>query len=209
LKQTNTVAFLVIKNDVLLYEGYFNGFDHNTTVTSFSVAKSFVSALVGIAISEDYIGSVEDPITKYVPELIGKDPRYQNITLRQLLTMSSGIRYNEQRLPWSDDAAIYYAPDLRAGAISSKIVGSPGQTFHYNNFHPLLLGLVLERTRVKSTNQHQACSPTKLFTGFAVPGHHDSCPRWCKRASGKVIISCPPVMVNALISFQLYTDQSR
>jgi CubicO group peptidase (beta-lactamase class C family) len=146
LKQTDTVAFLVIKDDILLYEGYFNGYNHNSTVTSFSVAKSFVSALVGSAISEGYIGSVDDPITKYVPELLAKDPRYQNVTLRHLLTMSSGIRYVEYSMPWSDDAATYYAPDLRAVAISSPIVGEPGQEFHYNNFHPLLLGLVLERT---------------------------------------------------------------
>jgi CubicO group peptidase (beta-lactamase class C family) len=154
LKQTDTVAFLAIKDEVLLYEGYFNGYDHNSTVTSFSIAKSFVSALLGIAISEGYIGNVEDPITKYVPELLDKDPRYQYITLRHLLTMSSGIRYEEYGLPWSDDAATYYAPDLRAVAISSPITGKPGQEFHYNNYHPLLLGLVLERTIGRSIAQY-------------------------------------------------------
>jgi CubicO group peptidase (beta-lactamase class C family) len=115
LEKTYTVAFLVIKDDTLLYEGYFHGYNPNSTVTSFSVAKSFVSALVGIAISEGYIGSVDDPITKYVPELLEKDPRYRNITSRHLLTMSSGIRYVEYSMPWSDDAATYYAPDLRFG----------------------------------------------------------------------------------------------
>jgi CubicO group peptidase (beta-lactamase class C family) len=154
LKKTDTVAFLVIKDDVLLYEGYFNGYDHNSIVTSFSIAKSFVSALVGMAIAEGYIGSVEDPITKYVPELLENDPRYQNITLRHLLTMSSGIRYNEGGLPWSDDTTTYYAPDLRAVAISSPIVALPGQEFHYNNFHPLLLGLVLERTTGRHVAQY-------------------------------------------------------
>lgn len=154
LKQTETIAFLVIKNDVLLYEGYFNGYDHNSTVTSFSVAKSFVSALVGVAISDGYITSIEEPITNYVPELLEKDPRYQNITLHHLLTMSSGIRYNEQGLPWSDDAATYYGPDLRAVAVSSMIVERAGQTFHYNNFHPLLLGLVLERTTGRHVAQY-------------------------------------------------------
>jgi len=154
LEQTDTVAFLVIKDDTLLYEGYFNGYDHNSTVTSFSIAKSFVSALVGIAISEGYISGVDDPITKYVPELLAKDPRYQNITLRHLLTMSSGIRYVEYSMPWTDDAATYYAPDLRAVAISSPIVGRPGQEFHYNNFHPLLLGLVLERATGRPVAQY-------------------------------------------------------
>ncbi len=154
LSQTDTIAFLVIKDDVLLYEGYFNGYGHDSTVTSFSIAKSFVSALVGIAISERYIGSVEDPITKYVPELLEKDRRYQKINLRHLLTMSSGIRYKEERLPWSDDTTTYYAPDLRAAAISSTIVGEPGQEFHYNNFNPLLLGLVLERTTGRHVAQY-------------------------------------------------------
>jgi CubicO group peptidase (beta-lactamase class C family) len=154
LRQTDTIAFLVIRDDVLLYEGYFNGYGRNSTVTSFSVAKSFVSALVGIAISDGYIGSVEDPITKYLPELLAKDPRYQNISLRHLLTMSSGIRYNEQGMPWSDDAATYYAPDLRGVAISSPIMGKPGKEFHYNNFHPLLLGLVLERTTGRHVAQY-------------------------------------------------------
>jgi CubicO group peptidase (beta-lactamase class C family) len=115
-------------------------------VTSFSVAKSFVSALVGAAIADGRINSVEDPVTRYVPELLARDARYRNITLRHLLTMASGIRYVERGLPWSDDALTYYGPDLRAIAISSPIEGLPAQVFHYNNFHPLLLGLVLERT---------------------------------------------------------------
>lgn len=156
LKQNDTVAFLVIKDDVLLYEGYFNGYNHDATVTSFSIAKSFVSALVGVAIAEGYIGSVEDPITQYVPELLERDARYQNITLRHLLTMASGIRYEEYGMPWSDDAATYYAPDLRALALASPIVGNPGEVFHYNNFHPLLLGLVLERTTGRPIAQYLA-----------------------------------------------------
>lgn len=145
LEQNDTVAFLVIKDDILLYERYFNGYDHNSTVTSFSIAKSFVSALVGIAIAEGHIGSVEDPVTKYVPELLQRDLRYRRITLRHLLTMASGIRYEESGTPWGDDALTYYSPDLRALALSSPITGEPGQTFNYNNYHPLLLGLVLER----------------------------------------------------------------
>lgn len=169
LKRTDTAAFIVIKNDVLLYEGYFNGYDHNSIVTSFSVAKSFVSALVGIAISEGHISSVEDSITKYVPELLEKDPRYKNINLRHLLSMSSGIRYKEYGMPWSDDAATYYSPNLRAVAISSPIVDEPGKVFHYNNFHPLLLGLVLERTTGSLVSQYLADKIWKPL-GMEVPG---------------------------------------
>jgi CubicO group peptidase (beta-lactamase class C family) len=154
LKETDTAAFLVIKDDLLLREEYSNGYDHSAIVTSFSVAKSFVSALVGIAIHEGYIAGVEDPITKYVPELLQKDPRYKKINLRHLLSMSSGIRYKERSLPWSDDSAVYYSPDLRATAVSSPIAGDPGKAFLYNNFHPLLLGLVLERSTKRPVSQY-------------------------------------------------------
>lgn len=169
LRRTDTVAFLVIKDDVLLYEAYFNGYSHNSIVTSFSVAKSFVSALVGIAISEGYIGSAEDPVTKYVPELLAKDSHYQSLTLRHLLTMSSGIRYKEYGMPWSDDAATYYGPDLRAVAISSPIVGKPGQKFHYNNYHPLILGLVLERATKQPVSQYLEVKIWKPL-GMEAPG---------------------------------------
>jgi CubicO group peptidase (beta-lactamase class C family) len=146
MRDTDTLAFLVLRDDVLLYEGYFNGGSREAPVTSFSVAKSFVSALIGCAIADGRIQSVEDPVTRYLPELRARDARYQHITLRHLLSMSSGIRYVERGLPWSDDALTYYGTDLRALAISSPVDGPPGQAFHYNNFHPLLLGLVLERT---------------------------------------------------------------
>ncbi len=104
--------------------------------------------------AEGVIDSVEDPITRYVPELLERDPRYARVTLRHLLRMASGIRYRELGLPWGDDAATYYAPDLRAVAVSSPIVSEPGEAFHYNNFHPLLLGLVLERATARPVAQY-------------------------------------------------------
>jgi hypothetical protein len=92
LADTGTSAFLVVRDDALLYEGYFNGYDRESTQTSFSVAKSFVSALVGIAIREGHIGSVDDPITEYVPEL--EAPGMDEVTIRHLLMMSSGLKYS-------------------------------------------------------------------------------------------------------------------
>lgn len=146
LARNDTMAFLVIKDDTVLVERYFNGYGHDSTVTSFSVAKSFVSTLIGIAIAEGHIGSIEDPVTRYVPELLQRDPRYRDVTLRHLLSMASGIRYAQDGTPWGDAALTYYSTDLRALALSSPITGAPGQRFNYNNYHPLLLGLVLERT---------------------------------------------------------------
>jgi CubicO group peptidase (beta-lactamase class C family) len=146
LAASDTTAFLILRGDTLLYEGYFNGYDHNSTQTSMSIAKSVLGALVGIAIAEGRIGSVTDPITRYVPELLRRDRRFARITLRHLLTMRSGLRYQEGGTPWSDDTATYYAPDLRAAALrNTEIVEQPGRRFHYNNYNPLLVGLALER----------------------------------------------------------------
>jgi CubicO group peptidase (beta-lactamase class C family) len=130
----------------LLYEGYFNGYHRESTQTSMSVAKSVLGALVGIAIDQGRIGSVDDPITRYVPELAQRDRRFGRITLRHLLAMTSGLRYEDGGGPWGDDTATYYAPDLRALALTrTEVVEAPGRRFHYNNFNPLLVGLALER----------------------------------------------------------------
>jgi CubicO group peptidase (beta-lactamase class C family) len=146
LAQSDTTAFLIVRGDRLLYEGYFNGYDHDSVQTSMSVAKSVLGALVGIAIDQGRIGSVDDPITRYVPELAARDPRFGQITLRHLLAMRSGLRYEESGGPWGDDTATYYAPDLRKLALEgTEVVEAPGRRFHYNNYNPLLVGLALER----------------------------------------------------------------
>jgi CubicO group peptidase (beta-lactamase class C family) len=145
LASTQTTAFLIIKDDRLIYENYFNGYKRDSINTSFSVAKSFVSALVGMAIDEGLINSVDDPITKYIPELEDKDSRYSAITIKHLLSMASGLKYVEEETPYSDDTKTYYDTNLRAVALSAVIEEDPGKKFHYNNYNYLLLGIILER----------------------------------------------------------------
>jgi CubicO group peptidase (beta-lactamase class C family) len=149
LEASGTTAFLVVHDDKLLYERYFNGYDQRSVNTSFSMAKSFASALVGLAIDEGYIKSIDEPITNYLPELLKKDKRFKSITIRHLLTMSSGIKYEEgATLPWSeaaDDTKTYYSTDLRELALNCQIEGTPGQYFEYNNYNPLLVGMILEQ----------------------------------------------------------------
>jgi CubicO group peptidase (beta-lactamase class C family) len=147
MTETGTTAFIVLHGDELLTERYYNGASRDSVMTSFSMAKSFLSALVGIAIAERRIASVDDGITKYVPELTERDPAFGRITLGDLLSMSSGLEYSELGLPWSDDSLTYYEPDLRRLALQgTEIGGPPGQTFLYNNYNPLLVGLALERS---------------------------------------------------------------
>ena len=141
-----TRAFLVVHQGRIVYERYFNGGSRDRRETSFSMAKSFTSTLVGIAIDEGAIRGVDDPVTRYLPELARRDPRFERIRIRDLLTMSSGLRYEEEGLPWSDDAVTYYGVDLREVALErTGVERPPNQQWRYNNFHPLLLGLILER----------------------------------------------------------------
>lgn len=102
LEETDTSAFVVLHRGMLLYEGYFNGTSRESIHASMSVAKSFTSTLVGIAIEEGLISSLDDPVTVYLPELLERDIRFADITLRHLITMSSGLRYAGGATPWSD-----------------------------------------------------------------------------------------------------------
>ena len=154
LASTGTTAFVVIKDDKILYEKYFNGYQKDSISTSFSMAKSITSGLIGLAIDEGLIASVDDPVTKYIPELRQKDPRFDNITIKNLLTMSSGLEYVEEGLPWSDDTKTYYDTDLRSLGFSSRIEDESGKRFHYNNYNALLLGMILERTTHKHVSQY-------------------------------------------------------
>jgi CubicO group peptidase (beta-lactamase class C family) len=160
LRDTGTIAFVVVDDDRVVYQRYFDGADREDRQTSFSVAKSFLSTLVGIAIDEGRIDDVEDPVTKYVPGLAERDPRFEDITLEDLLTMSSGLRYEEQGspfLPWGDDIDTYYGTDLRELALEqTQIEGPPSTTWHYNNYNPLLLGLVLERATGMSVSGYMS-----------------------------------------------------
>lgn len=146
LQASGTQALIIIQNDTVLYERYFNGAGRDTIVTSFSVAKSFTSALIGIALAEGRIDSVDDPVTKYLPELALRDERFSNITLRHLLMMSSGLKFTEYYFVTSDDSLTYYYPNLRELALeNTRIIEPPGLHFLYNDYNPQLLGLVLER----------------------------------------------------------------
>jgi CubicO group peptidase (beta-lactamase class C family) len=136
----------VLHDDTIIYENYFNSFNKDSIFTSFSVAKSFVSILVGLAISDGFINSVDDKITTYLPELLEKDTRFAGITINDLLSMSSGIDYSVDGFP-SDDDITYVSPDLRKATFENiRIIEQPGEKWLYNNYNPLLLGIILERT---------------------------------------------------------------
>ncbi|MGB6037108.1 MAG: serine hydrolase [Cryomorphaceae bacterium] len=130
LKEYKTVAFLLVKNDTILIEDYLYDYDEASIVPSFSMAKSVISILIGIAIDEGYIGSVQDPVTKYLPEL--KDAGFDKVTLEHLLQMTSGLDFNESYVnPFGDAATFYYGRNLTKSVDRLKLDREPGEDFNY------------------------------------------------------------------------------
>lgn len=154
VKLHKTISFAIIRNDSLLYEHYAANYSANATVSSFSIAKAYITMLVGIAIEEGFIKNVNDPITNYITEWSGK-PGYNLITIKDLLRHTSGLRFTESVInPNSDQLQFYYGTNLRKNILASSIKEPPGVAFDYQSENPSLLALILERTTGRSVSQY-------------------------------------------------------
>ena len=150
LEESKTVAFLIIKNDTIQYEKYWGKYDESSIVPSFSMAKSITSILIGCAIDDKLIKSVNEPITNYIPEL--KENDFDKVTIENLLQMTSGIKFNESYInPFGDAATFYYGTNLRKAIKKMKLEIEPGERFAYSSGSAQLLGLVLERALKNKT----------------------------------------------------------
>ncbi|RZK78237.1 MAG: class C beta-lactamase-related serine hydrolase [Pedobacter sp.] len=144
LERHKSVAFLIIKNDSIQYEQYFNEYDEASIVPSFSMAKSVTSILIGCAIDDKLIGSVQDPVSKYIPELSKNG--FDKVSIEHLLQMTSGLDFNEGYVnPFSEVATFYYGTNLRKAVSGLTLKTTPGTKFEYVSGNPQVLGLVLER----------------------------------------------------------------
>lgn len=142
LKEINTTSFLIIQNEKILVERYFDTHNETTKSNSFSAAKSFIGIAIGIAIDQGFIGSLDDTITNYLPfELKGSN----NVTIRHLLAMSSDIKWSESGgNPLSDNAWAYYGSDLAEVLKTVSFGNSPGKKFDYASGNSQLLGFILK-----------------------------------------------------------------
>lgn len=137
----NISGLIVLQDGKIRLERYARGYGREGRWTSFSVAKSFTSTLVGAAIGDGYIKSVDEPVTRYIPELAGSG--YDGVTIAQLLTMTSGVRWNEdytdpksdvarmflEPVPAGEDPTVFYMKKLpRETAPGSKWVYKTGET---------------------------------------------------------------------------------
>ena len=149
LEATETTGLLVARDGVIVHESYHRGYDASARIASFSVAKPFVTALVGIAVERGLIASIDDPLERYVPEL--ERGGFAGVTIRQALTMTSGVAWNEayddprsdvMGLPIQVYGLRRSVPDLLARLNRDR---PPGMERAYASSDALALGTVVAR----------------------------------------------------------------
>ncbi|MCL2928439.1 MAG: serine hydrolase [Trichodesmium sp. St16_bin4-tuft] len=149
LQRTGNTGILILKDDFIIYEKYSQGYTKFDKKTSWSVAKGFISALIGIALNEGYIQNLDDPITQYMPEL--KESGYNNVPIKHILQMSSGIKFSEAyKDKNSDIQQLLYKLFLYMQPIEKVILNYPskfssGDYFEYVSLNTQILGLFLRR----------------------------------------------------------------
>ncbi len=148
-----TIAYLVIKNDSLLFEQYWDGYSDSSHTNSFSMGKTIVSILVGIAIDENKIKSVDQPIGDFLPEFAkGSNAK---VTIKHLLTMSSGINFDENYAnPLAYPAAAYYGEDLKELTYKYKVTEEPGKVWNYLSGNTELLAFIVAKACGKSISDY-------------------------------------------------------
>ena len=157
LEETDTTGLLIIKDSSVVFEEYYLGNTQNSRTIGWSVTKSLVSALVGIALSEGYINSIDDPITNYIPEL--KDSAYNEVSIKNILQMSSGARWNEDYSDFNSDinrfARIFaLGRPLNKFVLTLDLELEPGTFNRYNSIDTQVLGILISRTTGQTLSQY-------------------------------------------------------
>jgi CubicO group peptidase (beta-lactamase class C family) len=143
--ELGTVAFLIIKNDSIWYENYADGYGVDSQTNSFSMAKSITSALLGKAIKDGFIKSLDQPISEFFEQY-----EDSQTTVGDLSSMASGLDWDESYTsPFSVTARAYYDDNLAETILNQKVVETPGQAFKYLSGNTELLGMAIEKATGK------------------------------------------------------------
>jgi CubicO group peptidase (beta-lactamase class C family) len=139
-----TTAFIVIKDNQTIYEQYWLNFDSSSVMNSFSVSKSIVALLLGIAIKEGKVESINQRVSDFLPQF--KNENDSVLRIIDLLTMSSGLNWNEDFTnPFSDIVVAYYGSDIDSLIKKIKVVEEPGKKWKYLCGNTIILSLLLEK----------------------------------------------------------------
>lgn len=164
LKDSWTTGLLVIQNDTIVFEEYYLGNTAATRNISWSMAKSFISALIGIAIEEGHIASVMLPVEKYVPRL--KGTAYEGVLIKDVLQMSTGVKFNEDYGDfnsdinrWGREFALGNSQDAFPATLEREV--KPGTVNHYVSINTHVLGMILTKATGRTITDYMQ---EKLWT---------------------------------------------
>lgn len=152
IEDTRTMGLLVMQSDTIIYEEYFNGMTESTTHISWSVAKSVVATLLGIAYHDGLIKDLSDPITNYLPQLAASG--YNEVQIKDILNMSSGVGFDEDYRDFNSDInrfgrAFALGSSYESFALSLENERKPGTYNHYVSIDTQVLGMLLEKVTGK------------------------------------------------------------
>lgn len=155
----NTAGLIVVQDGKVRYERYARGYSAAGRWTSFSVAKSLTSTLVGAAVRDGFIKSLDDPVTRYIPDLAGS--AYEGVTVRQVLTMTSGVKWNEDYTDPKSDVARMYQVEVPKGMDPTVAYlrtltreAAPGAKWVYKTGETNLIGVLVTRATGKSLTRY-------------------------------------------------------
>lgn len=184
----NVAGLLVLQDGRIRLERYARGYSDKGRYTSFSVAKSLTSTLVGAAVADGYIKTLDDPLTCYIPELTGS--AYDGVSVKQLLTMTSGVKWNEDYSDPNSDVASMYKEPQRPGidptiAYLKKLPreAAPGTKWVYKTGETNLIGVLVSKATGKSLARY---ADEKIWKPFGM--ERDLF--WMMDASGQDIGGC-------------------
>ena len=153
--KNQSVAFLIIVNDSISYEKYWREYSSTSMSNSFSMAKSWVATLIGAAIKDGYIKSVDQRVGDFLPEF--RYGQKSKITIKHLLTMSSGLNWNENYYnPLGQTAEAYYGDNLKKLTLNLRSIDFPGKTFIYHSSCTQILSFVIESATNKTISKYMS-----------------------------------------------------
>lgn len=188
MKDQRTGGSVIIQDGKIRLEKYGLGFSADGRWTSFSVAKSFTSTLVGAAIKDGYIKSIDDKVSDYIPDLKGSV--YDNVTIKQLLTMTSGVKWNEDYADPKSDVALFNAHKAEPGVDVTvsymrklKREAPPGTKWVYKTGEANLIGVLVSSATKKNLSDYLS---EKVWRPFGME-HNAS---WLLGSTGHEISGC-------------------
>jgi CubicO group peptidase (beta-lactamase class C family) len=155
LTKFKTVAFLVAQDSAILFESYWDDYGIDSYSNSFSMAKSIISLLIGCAIDDGFIKDLDQPVADFIPEF--KEGAKAGITIRHLLTMSSGLSWDEAYASlFSTTTKAYYGKFLRKLTLDQTVINEPGRQFNYLSGDSQILSLIIAQATGKSVSEYMS-----------------------------------------------------